>query len=144
MSYRGEICRRITRVRKTHRRREDLKGDGSRGEGGGEGRRNAGRFCKLQIKTRQICTNTRAAWHYRFRASALPRSAHVANKIVDRIYIDLQFAKAQAHLTFEFQTHVYSTMTVYTAANGILKAWLAKFALLHLCVKQLTGHVQIY
>ena len=41
---RGEICRRITRVRKTHRRREDLKGDGSRGESGGEGRRNAGRL----------------------------------------------------------------------------------------------------
>ena len=29
-------------MRKTHRTREDLKGDGSRGESGGEGRRNAG------------------------------------------------------------------------------------------------------
>ena len=31
--------------RKTYKRREDLKGDGSRGESGGEGRRNAGRLC---------------------------------------------------------------------------------------------------
>lgn len=38
-------------MRITHKRREELKGDGSRGESRGEGRRNAGRL--LGVKTRR-------------------------------------------------------------------------------------------
>ena len=58
MSYREEICRRITRVRKTHRRGEDLKGDGSRGDSGGEGRRNAGRLKGVNTRRGKGCSGT--------------------------------------------------------------------------------------